>query len=336
MVWNCPFTFRAKAYLYLESIEISKKMPVARIEIEVKQQNGVKRIPKKVTKGDNLFDLSNGLDQYRDFVVTDVNAINDTVEFKNGHVLTAGDATGDVTEETIRRIQIRETIKAHLEKEKTLFNQGIKVLSLFFIDEVAKYRDYSQADEKGDYARVFEEEYSLLVQEYLDELPLLPSEQTDAYKAYLSAIEGSRTHNGYFSIDKKSKRLANPAIDKKAAEAQVSNDTDAYDLILKDKERLLSFEEPTRFIFSHSALREGWDNPNVFVICTLKHSVYEFLLMPLRNSWHPYVRHFYSPLNADPVPLLGDEKWYCLNALMYKSQRRLDYPNLLVKQNVKK
>lgn len=257
------------AYLYLESIEISKKMPVARIEIEVKQKNGIKRIPKKVTKGDNLFDLSNGLDQYRDFVVTDVNAINDTVEFKNGHVLTAGDATGDVTEETIRRIQIRETIKAHLEKEKTLFSQGIKVLSLFFIDEVAKYRDYSQADEKGDYARVFEEEYSLLVQEYLDELTL---EQNDAYKAYLSAIEGSRTHNGYFSIDKKSKQLKNPGVKKRGEEAGISDDVDAYDLILKDKEKLLSFEEPTRFIFSHSALREGWDNPNVFVMCMLKHS----------------------------------------------------------------
>jgi len=260
------------AYLYLESIEISKKMPVARIEIEVKQQNGIKRIPKKVTKGDNLLDLSNGLDQYRDFVVTDVNAINDTVEFKNGHVLTAGDATGDVTEETIRRIQIRETIKAHLEKEKTLFKQGIKVLSLFFIDEVAKYRDYSQADEKGDYARVFEEEYSLLVQEYLDELSLLPSEQTDAYKAYLSAIEASRTHNGYFSIDKKSNRLQNPGFKVRGEDAGVSDDVDAYDLILKDKEKLLSFEEPTRFIFSHSALREGWDNPNVFVMCLLKHS----------------------------------------------------------------
>ncbi|ENN8377868.1 DEAD/DEAH box helicase family protein [Providencia rettgeri] len=260
------------AYLYLESIEISKKTPVARIEIEVKQQNGIKRIPKKVTKGDNLFDLSNGLDQYRDFVVTDVNAINDTVEFKNGHVLTAGDATGDVTEETIRRIQIRETIKAHLEKEKILFSQGIKVLSLFFIDEVAKYRDYSQADEKGDYARVFEEEYSLLVQEYLEELPLLPSEQTDAYKAYLSGIEGSRTHNGYFSIDKKSKRLQNPDFKVRGEDAGLSDDVDAYDLILKDKEKLLSFEEPTRFIFSHSALREGWDNPNVFVMCMLKHS----------------------------------------------------------------
>lgn len=260
------------AYLYLESIEISKKLPVARLEVEVRQQSGIKRTTKKVTLGDNLFELSNGLEQYRDFVVTDVNAINDTVEFKNGQVLAVGDATGDVTEGTIRRIQIRETIKAHLEKEKVLYNQGIKVLSLFFIDEVAKYRDYSAKDEKGDYAVVFEEEYGLLVQEYLGELELLEDQQSKAYKTYLSNIQGARTHNGYFSIDKKTNRLQNPGFRARGEEAGLSDDVDAYDLILKDKEKLLSFEEPTRFIFSHSALREGWDNPNVFVMCMLKHS----------------------------------------------------------------
>lgn len=256
------------AYLYLERIEISKKMPLARIEIEVKQKNGIKRLTKKVTKGDNLFDLSNGLDQYRGYMVTDVNAIDDTVEFKNGNILFAGDATGDITEDTIRRLQIKETIRVHLEKEKQLFSQGIKVLSLFFIDEVAKYRDYSQDNEKGIYARVFEEEYSLLVNEFINEL----SPDNDDYKAYLSSIESSRTHNGYFSIDKKSNRLQNPGFKVRGENAGISDDVDAYDLILKDKEKLLSFEEPTRFIFSHSALREGWDNPNVFVMCMLKHS----------------------------------------------------------------
>lgn len=256
------------AYLYLEAIEISKKMPVARLEMEVKQQNGIKRITKRVTKGANLFELSNGLEQYRDVVITDVNAINDTVEFKNGTLLTAGDAQGDVTEETMRRIQIRETIKAHLEKEKTLFNQGIKVLSLFFIDEVAKYRDYAQVDEKGEYARVFEQEYASLVQAYLSELPL----EQEAYRSYLAQINASQTHNGYFSIDKKSKHLQNPKSATRGENAGLSDDVDAYDLILKDKEKLLSFDEPTRFIFSHSALREGWDNPNVFVMCMLKHS----------------------------------------------------------------
>jgi type III restriction enzyme len=180
-------------------------------------------------------------------------------------VLRAGEATGDVSERDIRRIQIRETIKAHLDKEKQLFAQGIKVLSLFFIDEVVKYRDYAQPDEKGEYARVFEEEYELLKAEYLSELAI----DNDSYRKHLAGIDAAKTHNGYFSIDKKTNRLKDPAVGARSVD---SDDVDAYDLILKDKERLLSFAEPTRFIFSHSALREGWDNPNVFVMCMLKHS----------------------------------------------------------------
>jgi len=187
------------------------------------------------------------------------------VEFTNGLVLTAGEASGDVSEGDIRRIQIRETIKAHLEREKQLFAQGIKVLSLFFIDEVAKYRDYNQEDENGEYARIFEEEYQLLKNEYLSELAI----DNQAYRQYLDGIDPASTHNGYFAIDKKTNRLKDPAVGKRAVD---SDDVDAYDLILKDKERLLSFQEPTRFIFSHSALREGWDNPNVFIMCMLKHS----------------------------------------------------------------
>ena len=197
-----------------------------------------------------------------------IDANNDTVEFTNGQVLTAGDATGDVTEATIRRIQIREAIRAHLEKEQRLFAQGIKVLSLFFIDEVVKYRDYSQPDEQGEYARIFEEEYEQLKDEYLGELAL----DNEHYRKYLAGINVGRTHNGYFAIDKKTKKLTDPSVKKRGEEAGLSDDVDAYDLILKDKERLLSFEEPVRFIFSHSALREGWDNPNVFVMCMLKHS----------------------------------------------------------------
>jgi type III restriction enzyme len=187
----------------------------------------------------------------------------------NGTKIHVGEALGHVDEKIMRTIQIRETIRAHIQKERQLYNQGIKVLSLFFIDEVAKYRQYDEDNNSvdGEYVQIFKEQYQQVLNEVLD-LNL----ENDPYFDYLKAIEVDRTHNGYFSIDKKSKRLANPAIDKKAEEAQVSNDTDAYDLILKDKERLLSFEEPTRFIFSHSALREGWDNPNVFVICTLKHS----------------------------------------------------------------
>lgn len=256
------------AYLYLESIEISKKAPVGRIELEVRQGNGIKRIVKRLEKGKDLFVESNELDQYRGFVIAQIDANNDTVEFTNGQVLTAGDATGDVTEGTMRRIQIREAIRAHLEKEQRLFAQGIKVLSLFFIDEVVKYRDYSQPDEQGEYGRIFEEEYEQLKAEYLGELAL----DNEHYRKYLARDNVSKVHEGYFSIDKKSKKLVDPSFKTRGEEAGLSDDVDAYDLILKKKERLLSFEEPVRFIFSHSALREGWDNPNVFVMCMLKHS----------------------------------------------------------------
>ncbi len=254
------------AYLYLESIEISKKAPVARIDMEIKLKTGeIKRKVMRLEAGRDLYVVSGNLDQYRGFTISQIDFNQDTVEFTNGHSLTAGEATGDVTEATIRRIQIRETIKAHLEKEKQLFTQGIKVLSLFFIDKVAKYRDYDQPDENGEYARIFEEEYEILKAEYLGELAL----DNEAYRKHLASIDVSRTHDGYFSIDKKTKRLKDPKVGARSVD---SDDVDAYDLILKDKERLLSFEEPVRFIFSHSALREGWDNPNVFVMCMLKHS----------------------------------------------------------------
>ncbi|OZI66639.1 type III restriction-modification system endonuclease [Bordetella genomosp. 11] len=256
-------------YLYLQSIEISrKKPPEARVEFEQKLANGaIKRVVRKLGKGDNLFDLSGGLDQYRNYMVTDINANTDTLSFTNGVELTVGDATGDVTEATLRRIQIREAIKAHFDKEQALFLQGVKVLTLFFIDEVAKYRDYAQVDEKGEYARIFEEEYT----QYLNEM--LDLDET-AYVRYLKGISADTTHSGYFSIDKKSKRDVDPSIAKTGENKGLSDDVDAYDLILRKKEQLLKFEEPVRFIFSHSALREGWDNPNVFVICFLKHPDY--------------------------------------------------------------
>lgn len=255
------------AYLFLQSIDISTtKPPVARVELEIKLANGdIKPVPRKLGKGDNLFDLSNGLNQYQGYVVADINANTDTLSFTNGVELSVGEAIGDVNEAALRRIQIREAIKAHFEKEQELHKDGIKVLTLFFIDEVAKYRDYSAADEKGEYARVFEEEYRQHLNEVLDlvETP---------YTQYVKGIAVDKTHSGYFSIDKKSKRLVDPDVEKRGENAGLSSDVDAYDLILKNKERLLSLAEPVRFIFSHSALREGWDNPNVFVICTLKHS----------------------------------------------------------------
>ena len=257
-------------YLYLQSIEISsKKPPEARVEFEQKLAGGnIKRVVKKLSKGDNLYELSNALDQYREgFVVSDINANTDTLSFTNGVQLTVGDAAGDVTEATLRRIQIREAIKAHFDKEQALFQQDVKVLTLYFIDEVAKYRDYSRPDEKGEYARIFEEEYNLYLNEMLD-LDETP------YVKYLKGITAEKTHSGYFSIDKKTKRDVDPDIEKRGENAGLSNDVEAYDLILKNKERLLSLDEPVRFIFSHSALREGWDNPNVFVICFLKHPDY--------------------------------------------------------------
>ena len=255
------------AYLYLESIRIATtKPPEARAELEIQQKSGIKRVLRMLRKNDNLYDLSDGLEQYRGFVVSDINAIDNTVSFTNGVVLAAGEATGDVSEASLRRIQIREAIKAHFEKEKALFDQGIKVLSLFFIDEVAKYRAYNEAGEQaGEYALIFEEEYNAQLNE------VLTLEDTP-YNRYLQGIETGRTHNGYFSIDRKTKRLVNPNVKSRGESAGEADDVDAYDLILRDKARLLSFDEPVRFLFSHSALREGWDNPNVFVICTLKHS----------------------------------------------------------------
>ena len=166
----------------------------------------------------------------------------------------------------MRRIQIRETILSHFEKEEKLFNMGIKCLSLFFIDEVAKYRQYDENGDEvlGEYGVMFEQEYLAILNEYITMFD-------SPYQKYLKSTcsDVSRVHKGYFSIDKKTGR----SVDSKAnKEGFDEKDVSAYDLILKNKERLLSFDEPTRFIFSHSALREGWDNPNVFQICTLKHS----------------------------------------------------------------
>ena len=255
-------------YLYLESIEVSaSKPPVARIEMETKRKTGIKREVRRIGHNDNLHVLSGGLDQYQGFVVADIDALSDTLSFANGEELHAGEASGDINETTLRQIQIREAIRAHFEKEQMLYDQGVKVLTLFFIDEVAKYRQYDESGEQsGEYARMFESEYERQRDEFIGLLSDTP------YAKYLQSIDSARTHNGYFSIDKKSKRLVDPKVSKRGESAGEADDVDAYDLILKDKERLLSFEEPTRFIFSHSALREGWDNPNVFVICTLKHS----------------------------------------------------------------
>lgn len=254
------------SYLYLEGIDVStKQAPVARLEFEVKTKTGLARKTHKIRQNDDLYQLSGELEQYKGYKVSEINGQNNSISFINGVTLYAGDVQGDVGELHFRRIQIRETIKSHFEKERALFHQGIKVLSLFFIDEVAKYRQYDKdgSELNGVYADMFEEEYMALLNEQLSLFA------DDPYIQYLNRIQVKETHKGYFSIDKKSKRYVDPKV---SARETDSDDADAYDLIMRDKERLLSFAEPTRFIFSHSALKEGWDNPNVFQICTLKHS----------------------------------------------------------------
>lgn len=263
-------------YIYLSGIILSKnKPPMARIEFEINYQKSINREVRILGVGDNLYHLSAGnngkmpkLEQYKNgYVISEINTIKNTVTFLNGEVLTSGEAKGGVNEKDLRRIQIRETILSHFEKEEDNYYKGIKTLSLFFIDEVAKYRLYNESGNEcnGDYADVFEREYNSILNDYitLEETP---------YVKYLKRIEVKTTHKGYFSIDKKTNRLVDGSISRRGETAGLSDDISAYELILKNKERLLSFDEPTRFIFSHSTLREGWDNSNVFQICTLKHS----------------------------------------------------------------
>ena len=260
------------AYLYVDGLEVGKgaDFPKARVELEVQTATGIKRQVKRLSQGMNLHDLSNGIEAYKGLFVRDVDANQDTIELSNGDIITAGQITHDVTDDAKRRIQIREVIRAHLDKERELYAQGIKVLSLFFIDEVSKYRDYAREDTLGDYARVFEEEYEALVADSLAQLDV--DEASERYRAHLESISVGKTHQGYFSIDKKTGHSIDGSVKKTGETAGQSDDVDAYDLILKNKERLLSFDEPVRFIWSHSALREGWDNPNVFVMGMLKKS----------------------------------------------------------------
>jgi type III restriction enzyme len=253
----------AQAYIYFDSIVLSpKKAPEVKLEIEVKGAQSTSRKTRKFAYGDSLYDASR-LPAYKEFFITDIDVNTNTVYFRNGDKIRKGEVIGDVTEETLQKIQIRETIASHFEKESTLFKQGIKTLSLFFIDEVANYKSYDENGEvvKGRLWKEFEKEYMHYLNENL-------SLFDDDYQRYLRRFTADQVHNGYFSIDKKGH-----AIDSTVKRGDTfSADVSAYDLILKDKERLLSFDEPTRFIFSHSALREGWDNPNVFQICTLRHA----------------------------------------------------------------
>ena len=253
----------SSSYLYIDSIILSKtEPPIVKIDLEVNTASGIRRKSMKFGKGDKLRNTS-GLAQYEGFDITEINPYTDTVSFLNGITLRKGEVFGDSNELAMQRVQIRETIVSHFEKERELFARGIKTLSLFFIDEVAKYKSYDDAGEvvQGVFWKIFEEEYNAIIS---DQISLFDS----SYQQYLRRFNASEVHKGYFSIDKKG-RSVNSEVRRGH---DISDDISAYDLILKNKERLLSFDEPTRFIFSHSALREGWDNPNVFQICTLRHA----------------------------------------------------------------
>ncbi len=258
-----------EGYVYLEGINLSKADPTATLQFDFKGATGIRKKTMKAGIGFNLYDNSGGLDEYQNgFVVKFIDGRDNSVEFLNGIKIYAGDVIGKVSEDQLRRIQIRETILSHIERERQLFHKGIKVLSLFFIDEVAKYKQYDEAGDpyNGIYADMFEEEYTDIVSNMQLELG------DGDYIRYLDSISAHETHAGYFSIDKRGKMTDSRLSDRRE---QTSDDIDAYDLIMKNKELLLDRDpkrSPVRFIFSHSALREGWDNPNVFQICTLKQS----------------------------------------------------------------
>ena len=252
------------SYLFLEQIVVSpNKPPMARLEFEIAYNKSINRESRIVGHSDDLYSLSKNMEQYKGYTVNEIDPINRVVTFTNGEAIHVGEVVGDVSEADLRRVQIRETIRSHFEKEKALFDKGIKVLSLFFIDEVAKYRKYDEDGNElnSEYGEVFEQEYQDIIKEYQ------VSDFNSPYGRYLREINVADTHTGYFSIDKKGRKVDSAT--KRGSDE--SDDISAYDLILKDKERLLSLSNPVRFIFSHSALREGWDNPNVFQICTLKH-----------------------------------------------------------------
>ena len=237
------------AFIALESIIPQKTRVTAKLTIDQNTKDGVKTKTVTVRTGDDLYSLSNEREIYRNgYIVEEIDASNGCVVFSGGETLYVGEKHDDQNDE-VMRFQMRRTIEEHLRKELRLNKQGIKVLSLFFIDRVANYRSY---DERGNvlygkFAQWFEEIYNELIQQ-----PIFQS---------LNKYSIEQIHNGYFSQDK------NGHIKDTNGETQADNDT--YNLIMKDKETLLDMNNPLRFIFSHTALREGWDNPNVFQICTL-------------------------------------------------------------------
>lgn len=237
------------AFISVESVTAAKTKVTAKISIYANETGGVKKKSITVKVGDDLYKLSNEREIYANgFIIEEIDAANQCISLSNGNILFKGDTQGGLTDE-VMKFQIRKTVEEHLKKELRLNPKGIKVLSLFFIDKVANYRKYDEAGNAslGKFAFWFEEIYNEFISK--------PSFKT------LNKFSVSEIHNGYFSQDKKGKL--------KDTTGETQADDDTYSLIMKDKEKLLDNENPLRFIFSHSALREGWDNPNVFQICTL-------------------------------------------------------------------
>ena len=258
---------------YVRLLEVSNKKGIsAKVELHVQTATGAKPQVLTVNDGDDLQQLAKRA-VYADFRVGEINTAKGEefmeLRYPGGEVyLALGQAHGEVDALAVQREMIRRTIKEHLEKEKLLRPKGIKVLSLFFIESVARYRQYDKDGNpvKGDYARIFEEEYRRAAK-----LPAFQSLFASPDSGDV-AQEAAAVHDGYFSIDKKG-RWADPELDKEGGLKNETSRADAergYNLIMKEKEKLLTFSTPLKFIFSHSALKEGWDNPNVFQICALR------------------------------------------------------------------
>ncbi len=252
-----------KAYIKLLSVNNKKSPITAKIEIDFQNRGTIKKKEITIKSGDDLLEKSGGRDIYDGYIVEDIYCKegNEYISFTSkSEILKLGQSIGEVDPDEYKRIQIRKTIEEHLDKEMRLRSQGIKVLSLFFIDKVANYRWYDGDGnpQKGKFALMFEEEYVREIRK--------PKYSTLFEGADLDTV-ATGVHNGYFAIDKKKDSSGNEML--KDASGNTAADESAYNLIMKEKEKLLSFDSKLKFIFSHSALKEGWDNPNVFQICTL-------------------------------------------------------------------
>lgn len=263
-----------QAYIRLNKVILGKGNPKAQLELDVFQKGSIRRKKVTVKQNDDLEQIADR-QEYAGYIIKDIHGIDgeEYIDFTSrDEVIRLGEAIGEVDDRQVKAALIRKTIEEHLDKELVLNPHGIKVLTLFFIDTVAKYRIYDEDGNaaNGEYAEIFEKEYKRAIQH--------PKYQSLFNEIHDLEIDASLVHNGYFSIDKRSKRVKDSRTDKEGNIKATKDDEDTFHLIMKDKEALLSFpdgkdpKKKLKFIFSHSALKEGWDNPNVFQICTLKES----------------------------------------------------------------